>query len=82
MSSTYIWPITRSTITISKINPNPPVGKYPQFRLCGHLGNAPSSAKTRITISIVPSIFSPHITRKPEEGQEWSLAFIVIVSRK
>ena len=59
MPNIQIRPRTRSTITINKIKPSPPVGKYPQLRLCGHLGSAPSSANTRITIKIVPSILLP-----------------------
>ena len=67
-----IRPRTRSTITINKTNPSPPVGKYPQFRLCGHLGSAPSSANTRITIKMVPKhLCSFPATLHPDLRMEW-----------
>src|SRR5580692_423632 len=43
--------------TMKRTSPTPPVGAYPHFRLCCHRGNAPKSAKTKITISTVPSMF-------------------------
>jgi hypothetical protein len=46
---------------IRTINPSPPLGKYPQFRLWGQVGNAPSSIRIKMTTKIVnisvPSLF-------------------------
>jgi hypothetical protein len=41
-----------------RIKPNPPVGPYPQFRLCRQVGSAPSNMRTSKTNKMVPNIFS------------------------
>jgi len=41
---------------ITTTKPSPPLGAYPQLRLCGHVGNVPRSIRMRITSRIVPSI--------------------------
>ena len=53
-------PSTRRITTTKRTSPTPPVGAYPQSRLCGHRGSAPHSAKIKITINMVPSIFAPY----------------------
>lgn len=42
--------------TMTRTSPTPPVGAYPQLLLCDHVGSAPTSAKIKITINIVPII--------------------------
>jgi hypothetical protein len=42
---------------ITRSKPKPPLGPYPQFRLWGHVGTAPSSNRTRITINMVGMVF-------------------------
>jgi hypothetical protein len=37
------------------MSPIPPLGPYPQDRLCGQAGITPTRAKTRIMSKIVPS---------------------------
>src|SRR5436190_2850845 len=49
-------PIRRSTTRITKTSPSPPLGPYPQLRLCGQCGSAPSNMRMRITRRIVPNI--------------------------
>src|SRR5579863_6318024 len=48
-------PRTRRTTTIRRMNASPPVGAYPQLRLCDHRGSAPTRARIRITINMLPS---------------------------
>ena len=56
-------PIRSSKTRTSRISPTPPKGRYPQLLLCGHAGNAPNKAKTRITINIIPSNLRPSCSR-------------------
>lgn len=53
-------PSTRRMTTTKRTSPTPPVGAYPQSRLCGQRGSTPHSAKIKITINMVPSIFAPY----------------------
>jgi len=55
-SDSYNRPINSRMIRIKRTKPIPPVGKYPQFRLWGQVGNAPNNSKTRTTIKMVPNI--------------------------
>jgi len=51
--SLQMRPIRSSTMTMMRINPSPPLGPYPQLRLCGHDGITPMSASTSTMIRIV-----------------------------
>ena len=60
-----------------RTNPNPPVGPYPQLRLCGQAGSAPSNINTSKTTNTVPNIMrlsesacgrQPHQQRLPGDG--------------
>jgi hypothetical protein len=51
--------------TTQKTSPKPPVGAYPRSRLCDQRGSAPISARTRITINMVPSIFDSFLLASP-----------------
>lgn len=51
-----ILPNKRRTTRMTSSNPNPPVGAYPQFRLCGQVGIAPTRSKTSRIINTVPSM--------------------------
>ena len=42
--------------TIKTMSPSPPLGPYPQLRLCGHLGIAPNSIRIKTISRTVPSI--------------------------
>lgn len=42
-------------IKMTTIRPPPPLGPYPQFRLCDHVGSAPSNNKIKITSGSVVS---------------------------
>jgi hypothetical protein len=53
LSRAYSRPVRTKMIKIKSTRPNPPLGKYPQFALCGHVGNAPTRSKIRITMSMV-----------------------------
>jgi len=44
--------------TIIRIVPRIPLGAYPQFWLCGHLGKAPTSKITIIMSTISPIFIS------------------------
>ena len=50
-------------MTISRINPSPPLGQYPHPELYGHAGSAPIKSKIRIISRIVPmtSPFSNYV---------------------
>ena len=48
-------PINIRIRIITKTVPNPPVGPYPQFLLCGHVGKAPIRNKIKITRMMVVS---------------------------
>lgn len=37
-----------------RMNPSPPLGAYPQLRLCGQEGSAPSTIRTSMTSRIEP----------------------------
>ena len=39
---------------MTKIKPSAPLGRYPQFLLCGQEGIAPTNSSTRMIKSIVP----------------------------
>ena len=41
---------------ITTISPSPPLGPYPQFRLCGQAGTTPNSNKIRTISRMVPSM--------------------------
>jgi hypothetical protein len=70
-------PRTTRTITIRMTIPTPPVGAYPQSRLCDHRGSAPRRAKIRTTIKIVPSMFCSvsliHEVQLLPKRQRWTL---------
>jgi hypothetical protein len=68
-------------ITISRINPSPPLGQYPHPELYGHAGSAPIKSKIRMISRIVPmtSPFSNYVRQReafwtlepsPLEGSE------------
>lgn len=40
-------------IKMMTIRPTPPLGAYPQLRLCGHVGNAPNKIKIKTISRIV-----------------------------
>jgi hypothetical protein len=47
-------------MTINKMVPKAPLGPYPQFRLCGHEGNAPTNSKIKmISSNVVIDIMPP-----------------------
>jgi hypothetical protein len=46
-------PVTARMMTIRRIRPSPPLGKYPQLELYGHNGSAPRRSRTRMTSRIV-----------------------------
>src|SRR5664279_4491854 len=51
-----IMPSKSRTTRITRTKPSPPVGPYPQFRLCGQVGRAPINIRTSKTTKIVPNI--------------------------
>src|ERR1017187_8279352 len=51
-----ILPSKSRTTRITRTKPSPPVGPYPQFRLCGQVGRAPSNIRTSRTTKTVPYI--------------------------
>jgi len=51
-------PEKQEMTTTKRTSPKPPLGAYPQFRLCDHRGRTPKSANTRITSKIVPAWFA------------------------
>src|SRR3954465_8661337 len=55
---------------ITRTRPRPPLGAYPQPRLYGHEGNAPSNNKTKIINRIVPMI--TQLSKKELVGQRHS----------
>jgi hypothetical protein len=49
---------SRSRMTrMVRTTPNPPVGAYPQFRLCGQVGSAPINIRTSRITKTVPNIY-------------------------
>ncbi len=50
----YKRPINNRTIKITTTKPIPPLGPYPQARLCGQLGTAPISKRMRTISNKVP----------------------------
>src|ERR1700676_356018 len=49
----YSRPVSSKIKRISTTSPMPPLGPYPQLRLWGHAGMAPTNISTRRTIRIV-----------------------------
>ena len=47
-------PVRARIITISRINPSPPLGQYPHPELYGHAGSAPIKSKIRRINRMVP----------------------------
>ncbi len=37
---------------MTRMKPSPPLGAYPQFRLCGQVGSVPSTIRTSMTSRI------------------------------
>lgn len=52
---TQILPSKNRTSRMTRIKPSPPLGAYPQLRLCGQVGSAPSTIRMSITSRIVPN---------------------------
>jgi len=44
--------------TITRMMPIPPLGKYPQFLLCGHAGKTPTSMSSNMIIIIAPRLIA------------------------
>ena len=55
-ASQGILPSKSRMTTMTRTKPNPPVGPYPQFRLCGQVGSEPSNIRTSSTTKTVPNI--------------------------
>ena len=51
-----ILPSKTRISSITKTKPSPPLGAYPQLRLCDQVGRAPSNIRTSTTSRIVPNI--------------------------
>ena len=49
-----MFPVNARMITIKRINPNPPLGQYPQPELYGHAGSAPTKSRIRMINRMVP----------------------------
>ena len=49
-----ILPSNNSTTRMTRINPSPPLGAYPQLRLCGQAGSAPTSIRISTINNMVP----------------------------
>ena len=52
----HIRPSRTKTTRMTSTTPNPPVGPYPQFLLCGQVGRAPSNIRMSKTTKTVPNI--------------------------
>ncbi len=68
-----IFPSSSRMIRTSRIKPSAPLGKYPQLRLCGHVGIAPSKSRIITIKRMVPidmALFGyPHRIHQPCFGR-------------
>ena len=57
-----------------RMKPSPPLGAYPQFRLCGQDGSAPSTIRTSIISRIEPNDIIFPFKFTADTGSEPSLS--------
>jgi len=66
-------PVRATIITISRINPSPPLGQYPHPELYGHAGSAPIKSKIRRINRMVP-MTSPFSNYVRQRDAFWTLS--------